>query len=294
METQPPLLKPGLKWSIIFLCWTGFALFFAYQIYLYQFRTAHQIEWLNPLLTCLCWAYVWFGVTPIILAVVNRLPFLRQHPFRSVAVHSLAAAIIFSLNSALYVPLLRVVVGAGAAPRPLLAEIQHVILTELHIGLVIYWLIFGITQGLDYYLRYRAAELHAANLETQLMQAQLNALRMQLHPHFLFNTLNSISVLMRKDVDAADRMLLQLSTLLRVTLAGNTAHEIRLEQELEILACYLAIEKIRFQDRLTVKMQIDPTALGASLKAPSSCTIFWKGKRPHQDQPLKARAVLPA
>ena len=99
---------------------------------------------------------------------------------------------------------------------------------------------------------------------------------------------------MRKDVDAADRMLLQLSTLLRVTLAGNTAHEIRLEQELEILACYLAIEKIRFQDRLTVKMQIDPTALGASLKAPSSWTIFWKGKKLHQAQPLKARAVLPA
>jgi two-component system, LytTR family, sensor kinase len=133
----------------------------------------------------------------------------------------------------------------------------------MHIGLVVYWIIFGITQGLDYYLRYRAGEVHAANLETRLVQAQLNALRMQLHPHFLFNTLNSISVLMRKDIDAADRMLLQLSTLLRVTLAGNTAHEIKLRHELEILERYLDIEKIRFQDRLTVQMQIDPAALDA-------------------------------
>ena len=86
---------------------------------------------------------------------------------------------------------------------------------------------------------------------------------MQLHPHFLFNTLNSISVLMRKDVDAADRMLLQLSSLLRVTLSANESHEIRLEQELEILERYLEIEKIRFQDRLTVRMNIDPDSLDA-------------------------------
>jgi len=95
------------------------------------------------------------------------------------------------------------------------------------------------------------------------VEAQLDALRMQLHPHFLFNTLNSVSVLMRRDIEAADRMLLQLSNLLRVTLAGNAAHEIKLKQELEILERYLEIEQIRFQDRLTVRMQIDPSALDA-------------------------------
>lgn len=263
MESQTPLLKPWMKWAIIFLCWTGFALFFTYQIYLGQFQAGRKIDWLNPLLTCLTWAYVWFGVTPLILYVAKWLPFQRQHPIRSVLVHSLAAALIFSLNSVIYVPMYRLVVGPGAAPKPLLEAIQHVILTELHLGLVVYWIIFGITQGLDYYLRYRAGELHAANLETRLVQAQLNTLRMQLHPHFLFNTLNSISVLMRKDIEAADRMLLQLSSLLRVTLAGHTAHEIKLRQELEILERYLEIEKIRFQDRLTVQMQIDPAALDA-------------------------------
>jgi LytS/YehU family sensor histidine kinase len=138
-----------------------------------------------------------------------------------------------------------------------------VILTEAHIGLVVYWIIFGITRGLDYYLRYRAGEVRAANLEVRLVRSQLDALRMQLHPHFLFNTLNSISVLMRKDVDAADRMLLQLSSLLRITLSGHASHEIRLEEELEILERYLEIEKIRFRDRLTVHMHIDPDSLDA-------------------------------
>jgi LytS/YehU family sensor histidine kinase len=263
MESQPLVIKPWMKWAVIFLCWTGFALFFTYQIYIFQLQSGNKIDWLNPLLTCLVWAYVWFGVTPLILYVTRRLQFHRQHPVRSVVAHSLAAAVIFCVNSTIYVPLLRAVVGPGAAPRPLLEAIRHVILTEVHVGLVIYWLIFGITQGLEYYLRYRAGEVHAANLETRLAQAQLNALRMQLHPHFLFNTLNSVAVLMRKDIEAADRMLLQLSALLRVTLAGNDAHEIKLRQELEILERYLEIEKIRFQDRLTVKMQIDPAALDA-------------------------------
>ncbi|MBO0800759.1 MAG: histidine kinase, partial [Blastocatellia bacterium] len=123
--------------------------------------------------------------------------------------------------------------------------------------------VIGIAQAINYYRGYRERELMASNLETRLVEAQLDALRMQLHPHFLFNTLNSISVLMRRDIEAADRMLLQLSHLLRVTLARNAAHEIKLGQELEILERYLEIEQIRFQDRLTVRKEIDSTALDA-------------------------------
>jgi len=129
--------------------------------------------------------------------------------------------------------------------------------------MLLYWAIICISQGMDYYRRYRDRELLASNLETRLAEAQLDALRMQLHPHFLFNALNSVSVLMRKDIDAADRMLLQLSNLLRVTLARSAAHETRLRQELEILERYLEIEQIRFQDRLTVRMRIEPSALDA-------------------------------
>jgi two-component system LytT family sensor kinase len=263
MRVQPPPRSFWLKWGVIFLCWTGFALFFTYQIYLYQLRAEGAIHLLAPLLTCLCWAYVWFAVTPLILYSIDRLPFDREHPIRGVAVHSLAAACIFCINSAIYVPLLWTVVGPDANNSSIATEIGHVIVTELHIGLVVYWIVFGIVRGLDYYLRYREGEVRAANLQTRLVRSQLDALRMQLHPHFLFNTLNSISVLMRRDVEAADRMLLQLSSLLRVTLASHESHEIRLEQELEILERYLEIEKIRFQDRLTVRMDVDPDSLDA-------------------------------
>jgi len=96
-----------------------------------------------------------------------------------------------------------------------------------------------------------------------LAQAQLNALRMQLHPHFLFNTLNSISVLMSEDVATARRMLSRLSDLLRTSLDNDGRHEVSLREELEFLKAYLEIEETRFQDRLTVRMQIEPDLLDA-------------------------------
>lgn len=126
-----------------------------------------------------------------------------------------------------------------------------------------YWVVVGLVQSYDNYRKYRERELKAAQLETELAQAQLDALRTQLNPHFLFNTLNSISVLMKRDVEAADRMLLQLSGLLRLALSKNEAHEIPLRQELEFLERYLKIEQTRFRDRLTVRMEIDPAAMPA-------------------------------
>jgi two-component system LytT family sensor kinase len=263
MIVRPASLKPWMKWGVIFLCWTGFALFFTYQSCIGQFQAGRKVDWQRPLLINLAWSYAWFSVTPLILAAAKRLPFDRSRPIRSILIHSFAASVIFLINSTIYVPVYRLIFGPGQSPKSLHESILRVALTELHAGLVIYWMIVGLIMGLEYYLRYRAGELRTANLETRLVQAQLNALRMQLHPHFLFNTLNSIAVLMRKDIEAADRMLLQLSALLRVTLATTTAHEIKLRQELEILERYLEIEKIRFQDRLTVKMLIDPAALDA-------------------------------
>ena len=106
-------------------------------------------------------------------------------------------------------------------------------------------------------------ELEAAQLETQLARAQLDALRTQLHPHFLFNTLNTISVLMREDVATANRMLLRLSELLRLALKNAGTHEVSLRQEMEFLRSYLEIERTRFQHRLKVQTEIDPEALDA-------------------------------
>ena len=119
------------------------------------------------------------------------------------------------------------------------------------------------SHALDYYRKYRERERRALQLETRLAQAQLDALRMQLQPHFLFNTLNSISVLMAEDVKAARRMLTRLSDLLRKSLENEGAHEVSLRDELEFLESYLEIEQTRFQDRLTIRMNVDPAALDA-------------------------------
>jgi LytS/YehU family sensor histidine kinase len=115
-----------------------------------------------------------------------------------------------------------------------------------------------------YYRKYREGELRAVELQAQLAQAQLQALKMQLHPHFLFNTLNAIAALVRKNENkAATDMLAGLSDLLRLALENVGAQEVSLQRELEFLERYLEIEKIRFADRLQVKMHIAPETLEA-------------------------------
>jgi LytS/YehU family sensor histidine kinase len=107
--------------------------------------------------------------------------------------------------------------------------------------------------------------LQTSQLETRLAQSQLNTLKMQLHPHFLFNTLNSISVLMRDDVKAANNMLVRLSELLRFALKSGDIQEIPLKDEIEFIRSYLEIEQIRFQERLTVDFKIEPETLDAKI-----------------------------
>jgi len=117
----------------------------------------------------------------------------------------------------------------------------------------------------DYYRKYRERELRTAELEKRLVQAKLQTLQMQLNPHFLFNTLHSISSLMHKDVEAADKMITRLGDLLRAALAGADTQEVTLRQELNLLQLYLSIEQIRFGNRLSVKMEIAPDTLEAQV-----------------------------
>jgi two-component system, LytTR family, sensor kinase len=266
MRNKPPKSKPQIrwmKWAIIFLCWTGFALFFTSQSYMFQARSAGTIEWKGPLFNWLLGSYAWFALTPLVLKLSNRFPLQRGKLLSSVGIHALAAPSFNIATIVIFVIARGLIVGPLPETKLLFESVWHFVIAEFHGGMLVYWVIIGVNQAMDYYRRYRDRELAASNLETRLVEAQLDALRMQLHPHFLFNALNSVSVLMRKDVDAADRMLLQLSGLLRVTLARSAAHEIRLKQELEILERYLEIEQIRFQDRLTVRTQVDTSALDA-------------------------------
>jgi LytS/YehU family sensor histidine kinase len=127
----------------------------------------------------------------------------------------------------------------------------------------LYWLMLLGSHTIHFQSRLRAQQLRTSRLEAQLAQAQLSALKMQLHPHFLFNTLHSISALLHSDAEAADRMVARLGDFLRLTLENSDSHEVTLEQELEFLRCYLDIEMTRFQDRLRVDFAIGPGTLDA-------------------------------
>jgi hypothetical protein len=130
-------------------------------------------------------------------------------------------------------------------------------------GIVYYALIAAGIHALDYYRQYQEKSLAASQLEAQLAQTKLHLLKMQLHPHFLFNTLNSISALLHVDVEQADLMIERLGDFLRLTLDHSTAQEVTLREELEFLNCYLSIEQIRLQDRLAVTIDAEPHTLDA-------------------------------
>jgi two-component system LytT family sensor kinase len=134
------------------------------------------------------------------------------------------------------------------------------------IDMAFYWGVLAFGHGLELHQRYKHGELKAAQLEARLVEAELKVLREQLHPHFFFNTLNAIAVLVREEKPAeAVTLIARLSSLLRLSLDRTRLHEVTLREELEFLACYLDIQKARFSDRLEVGIAIEPAALEARI-----------------------------
>lgn len=135
---------------------------------------------------------------------------------------------------------------------------------QLSTNMLAYAAVVGIVYATDFYRRYRERELYASQLTAQLAQAQLHALRMQLNPHFLFNSMNTIAMQVRRAAnDDAVRMLAGLSDLLRYMLEDSRPAEVPLREELSFIERYLAIEQVRFQDRLRVEIDADPETLDA-------------------------------
>lgn len=147
---------------------------------------------------------------------------------------------------------------------------HHVVATfidDLAESMAIFWFGFFFIRAIGYYQRLREKENAAAHRETELANAKLAALRMQLNPHFLFNAMNSISSLMRTDVDAADSMLEQLSSLLRMSLERGDVQLIPLHEEIQFIEIYLSMQDIRYAGRVTRKLSIDPGLYDALVPA---------------------------
>jgi two-component system, LytTR family, sensor kinase len=139
-----------------------------------------------------------------------------------------------------------------------LKRLGHNLSSALVTDVIIFWMGFIVFRSVGYYQRYREREQVASQLQAQLVQARLQALQMQLNPHFLFNTLNSVSSLMRSDPDGADEMLERLSSLLRITLAKGQAPRIPLQEEMEVVQLYVSIQQLRFGDRVSHSVEVAP------------------------------------
>jgi sensor histidine kinase YesM len=250
--------------AIITGIWTLFGLVFASQTYLAYGRMEHPIGWHEALFLELSYAYLWAALTPFILMLAARFRLDRQHWARNIVIHALAGTLIGFTMRAVHDLIFFLYFAPPGRTLSFVRLLQNAY-SLFDYGLLTYWVILVISNALDYYRRYQEGELKASRLETQLAQAQLQALKMQLNPHFLFNTLNSISSLLHRNVEAADTMIARLGDFLRLTLENSGAQEVTLRQELEFLKHYLAIEATRYQDRLIVDIDVEQDTLDAFL-----------------------------
>jgi signal transduction histidine kinase len=253
-----------VKWAAIFGIWTVFGFFFASQLALQNRLSENPIEFWRILTWQLFSGYVWFLLTPLILYFGSRFPFEDGRWRSAVPIHVAASFAIAFVQLAIDVYVLpKLGYLRRYQPATFWETYKIFLLVNLHFGVAIYWAVLSIYQAIKYYRKYRERNLRASQLEARLAQSRLQVLKMQLHPHFLFNTLNAVSELIHKDQDAAERMIGDLSDLLRMSFENLEIQEIPLSQELEFLAKYLEIEQMRFQDRLKVRMEIAPDALDA-------------------------------
>jgi two-component system, LytTR family, sensor kinase len=241
------------RWILIFGVWTLLGALSTVRVVLGYAYSGAAVSWQRAAVLAFADWYTWALLTPTIAWLARRFSIERRSWLRSLLMH-LPASLFFSI--------LKIVIESRLLqwfdPAP--AQLYSV---QFPSTLFTYYAILGAIYAFDYYGKYRAHELKASQLQAQLAQAQLQALKLQLHPHFLFNTLHAISSLMRRDIEAAERMITRLSDLLRLTLENVGAQETSLRQELEFLERYLEIEQTRFRDRLHVKMEIEPEALDA-------------------------------
>ena len=255
------LRNPALAVLATSLGWLLLALAVSMQGYVASAYRGRPVPWTQALAYPLAFYAVWAALSPGILWLAGRLPPRRSVLF--VGVHLIASCIVALIHARAFVFLLSNIqpdVWAGLTTGRI---VLNAVVANFHSNVVLYWLVAGGTWLLAYFRRSREREMRAAQLEARLAQAELQVLKMQLHPHFLFNTLHAISALVHEDPEAADRMLSQLGDLLRATLAAGEAQEVPLGRELDFIDRYLDIERQRLGDRLRVDRDIDTAALDA-------------------------------
>ena len=271
--------RPGLIWAVAFAVWTFISLAATATIYQLYRRFNGGIGLGEIAGMEFSQVLTYAPLTPLVFALAVRYPLQRGNWVKRSLLH-LAAGLVFtlvhiSLRAATpygyWDPASRQWTSAIWDSHAHAFRAPWVVLRSMFLGSVVddvtgaYVPIVLVAHAVSYYRRFRERELRATQLEGQLAKAHLQRLKSQLQPHFLFNTMHSISALMLTDVNAADRMMCRLSDLLRISLETADTQITTLNRELEFVTCYLEIEKIRFEERMKVIFDIAPETLDAQV-----------------------------
>ena len=253
---EQPFLKSHRLWLIIVGGCIVLATFSSLTAYLSS-RVTGRSNWSDIIVTAGLWL-IFAALTRIPYALSFRFPLQRKGTALALTVHAAGALLL-----ALCWTSTGVLLSLLLARRPVQVSFGRYflssLLTTLPLCVFLYFTVLGCIYAFTYYNEMREREAQQARLAAQLAEAKLSALRMQLNPHFLFNSLNAITVLVRDSrVEEASRMLELLSGVLRQVLQNHERKEVPLDEELQFIEKYLAIEQVRFSDRLRINWAIDP------------------------------------
>jgi len=233
-------------WLAIWTGWTALALFFATSTSLTYRSTGRPGNWALTIKRALSEWWLWALLTPLVVWLARRFPLHGPRRVRHAFIHLLCGAVIAIVKTSAD----RIVFGL------LTGFWMYWLASTLALQFAIYVAVVAAAHGAGYYQRSRDRE----HFEAQLADTRLQLLNMQLQPHFLFNTLNTIAEMVHEDPDKADAMIGGLSDLLRRTLDLGQVQAITLEEEIDLVSRYVEIQRSRFGDRLQVRLTIAPEA----------------------------------
>jgi hypothetical protein len=263
-HTATPATTPwrwSLLWLAVSVCWTAYGFLYAYQEVAMYVEVGKPYALGDVLRTRLVGMWGWIPLTVGLFWLVQRVPIRRGHVARPCGILMLAAFVVVVLRS-VYIYALDPWVGWYDGPPDFWGDVMT---TSMQNNILLSWIMIGLAHALLYFDRAHVQERRASELQAQLAQARLDAIAAQLNPHFLFNALNSIAELVHHDAARADRMLVGLSALLRRSLDSSRLQWVSLREELELLAQYLEIEKVRLGERMQVHWRVAEECLGEAV-----------------------------
>ena len=254
--------------ALLFVGWTLVSIIFAGISYAAAIgENNKEFGFASALRLNLVQFYLWAILAPLVFRFSRRFPIeLRPLNVRNLLLYFPALISFAGIHQLIQLAVLWSITPRWRQKYPALIDCYRAYFAfGFYIDLIIALLIVIAVHALLYYQNFRASELAQSSLKTQLAQAQLRALKMQLHPHFLFNTLHSISSLVLEDPQKANSMIARLGDFLRLTVENSEQQFVTLKEETEFLQCYLDIEQVRFGDRLTVAFELEPQTLSAQV-----------------------------